>query len=855
MSSAYFNNGYFDAGTTPESIPEATLDSESTENDHMQDIRLFAPSRSGCSTWSRSQAGTPELTQTSSSVGSTQPSDSNASSQLSDYVIPAIRIASPRFGYNALPGSIFDIDPANGFNPVKKFQRPGELTSIDEIFDDPDDGPPASQGSGSNGEDQSWVGSPSRTQQSSETGHSGSGDDERTPGHASPSGSRKRKASNGLPYHAAIVEKAPRKSHESGDMLCLDAEQTIQLGDLQQQLAVYRGSDCDSELNPASTENTLQSSTHIYHSGNFTDEPVPMIPIIQEWRQNDPAGCTLRGNQEEQERTLQTTSIDPVISTTRASSEPLQTAFSTKPEIREVPVKRSASATTTRDKLVKKSFGTTLKLSMPTGRILKRNRSGRQSINSNPTRTPILVETRAGPPLYDAASVATLVIYWPEDRDGELEGRTSGTAESNSTPKPSAGLEELTKYLPNGGTILSVYQPATSLAWLEENYDLPSSGIYATAKHSPALAIFGPHTDSDPKFAKVAQRLANKSGYPVAARLSADDPMSSDNGTGFQRGSCGPNLYSNEDEIGGEGPDQGASNRRFLGTGNRPGENDQNPSEPPELNRDLNAESDTTAVSDEGTGSNDGEKKLNGGGDPDDDGDDSDTDTSNDGYGGGDPDDDGDDSDADTSIDGDGGGDPDDDGGDPGADSSDEWDDWFKTYADENMPIDPNRPWAQQDMIRPQAEVHTKLQIKCLDDQQFKFRLDRSFAVLGFQAHRPASIFCTTNLDCGFSPLTPTQINKHIQATNAQHTITATVGLSGTVPAPTASAAYANGHSTTHSVEAVDNKPMPPYEIRCKPRESDMDRDGTSFESYTYSYAPRHDSLSVSAGDQPPVDV
>ncbi|KAJ6578910.1 hypothetical protein DFH09DRAFT_1361249 [Mycena vulgaris] len=286
---------------------------------------------------------------------------------------------------------------------------------------------------------------------------------------------------------------------------------------------------------------------------------------------------------------------------------------------------------------------------MPTGRILKRNRSGRQSINSNPTRTPILVETRAGPPLYDAASVATLVIYWPEDRDGELEGRASGIAKSNSTPKPSAGLEELTKYLPNGGTILSVYQPATSLAWLEENYDLPIVRDIRNSKtfsgplamllfpEEPALAIFGPHPE-DPKFAKVAQGLANKSGYPVAARLSADDPMS------------------------------------------RPGENDQNPSEPPELNGDLNAESDTTAVSDEDTGSNGGEKKLNsdGGGDPDDDGDDSDT--SNDGNGGGNPDDGGGGSDADTSNDVGGGGDPDDDGGDPGADSSDEWNDWVSPH-------------------------------------------------------------------------------------------------------------------------------------------------------------------------------
>jgi len=103
-------------------------------------------------------------------------------------------------------------------------------------------------------------------------------------------------------------------------------------------------------------------------------------------------------------------------------------------------------------------------------------------------------------------------------------------------PNAAAGLGELPNYFPNGGNILSVHQPTTSLAWLEENYDhrivkaIRHSGVFSGPlavmlfPGQPALAIFGPR-NNDPKFAGLAQKLANKSGSPVITRLSRDDPM------------------------------------------------------------------------------------------------------------------------------------------------------------------------------------------------------------------------------------------------------------------------------------------------------------------------------------------
>jgi hypothetical protein len=88
---------------------------------------------------------------------------------------------------------------------------------------------------------------------------------------------------------------------------------------------------------------------------------------------------------------------------------------------------------------------------------------------------------------------------------------------------------------PNGGVSVSVHQPTKSLAWLEDNYDLQilvdirNSGIFSGPvpmllfPETSALVIFGPHRED--KMGKLAQRLANKSNFPVISRPAAEDPL------------------------------------------------------------------------------------------------------------------------------------------------------------------------------------------------------------------------------------------------------------------------------------------------------------------------------------------
>ncbi|KAJ7840650.1 hypothetical protein B0H13DRAFT_1910624 [Mycena leptocephala] len=262
-------------------------------------------------------------------------------------------------------------------------------------------------------------------------------------------------------------------------------------------------------------------------------------------------------------------------------------------------------------------------------------------MNPLTTHHPRLVKIDGyGPPLYEAASVASSVIYWPENNNG-LE-----TAETDSIPGPSAGLEELKKCLPNGGIILSVYQPATSLAWLEENHNMPimkfirNHEIYSGPvammlfPDTSAIAIFGPH--SEEKMAKLAQKLANISNFPVIARPAPDDPMFRFNSlTGTDNNKMTEKLFTVEPVVvmTAQIQDGVEGNIRNVGT----------------ADNTLNTEGQSIGAGfpnsgpDEvgGIGSADGTNRHGGDGDPGDEGD------------------------------------------SPGHD--DKWEDWFKTYAELNM--------------------------------------------------------------------------------------------------------------------------------------------------------------------------
>ncbi|KAJ6578908.1 hypothetical protein DFH09DRAFT_1276315 [Mycena vulgaris] len=439
-----------------------------------------------------------------------------------------------------------------------------------------------------------------------------------------------------------------------------------------------------------------------------------------------------------------------------------------------------------------------------------------------------------GPPLYEAASVATSVIYWPADRG-------DGTTETNFAAESSASLGELPNYLPNGGAILSVYQPTTSLAWLEENYDLPIVQSIRNSKkfsgplamllfpEEPALAIFGPRTDL--KFAEKAQNLSNTCGYPVICRPFEERPMfrptenffappESVNVTSLQ------NIVHDNDGV---FPDDNG-NRTGNGlssTAGRDGNgtNDSGSSpgnDSPEANRGSSSGSSENGVSNAGA-----EKKFND----------------------------------------DVGGDPDDDGDDPGAYTSDEWEDWaspihlttyhirsptnneclnlnifcrtqFKTYANDILPNNPTKEWAQQDMTRKQAQVHTKLEIRGRE-----ILLDRSYVSLEFEAHRPLAI-------------TRDEMNQLSISKRQTFRITSPLplGRQGISRSPTSGGTYAYNRSTTHTVEAADSKPMPLYDMAADPGDSYSDED-KSWSSYIYSYKQRDDLIKMKAGQQPPIDV
>ncbi|KAJ7033425.1 hypothetical protein C8F04DRAFT_1104696 [Mycena alexandri] len=463
-----------------------------------------------------------------------------------------------------------------------------------------------------------------------------------------------------------------------------------------------------------------------------------------------------------------------------------------------------------------------------------------------------------GPPLYEAVTVATSVIYWPEHSELEAE-----EDKVQSTLGPSAGLEEFSKCLPNGGTILSIHRPTTSLAWLEENYNLPVVKFIRKKfvgplammlfPDTPALAIFGPH--SSQKMARLAQGLANKSRFPVISRPAADNPMlqfespipPKDNGLGeiqlFDQFTVDPLVAVNA-QISHESEDNGISSTaqgsEHVDGNGAPSSNSQLPMPVPSNGENPNNNNNIDHATIESKTSTSHactcHHTANHEGDP--------------GGPGNDPD-----------------------------SEADQWDDWispfhltkseitiqspmqtvcldiqsytqFKTYAVGDAPNDPDTQGFPG--LRPQAQAHTTFVIEFSPKT---VSIERSHAVLGLLAHRPASIVSNTkcmfpnclfprfnllhlvSVDCGFEE--PTQTLKHIAGNTVQNTFTATLGVSGAVPALTATGRYAHGRTATHTIEATNSKPMPPCEIELEPGERFRNRDGKDYISYNYTYAPR----------------
>ncbi|KAJ7645901.1 hypothetical protein DFH06DRAFT_1210652 [Mycena polygramma] len=505
--------------------------------------------------------------------------------------------------------------------------------------------------------------------------------------------------------------------------------------------------------------------------------------------------------------------------------------------------------------------------------IFSRSLAERGAISSSTTHGPRIIDAGSGFPVYEATSVATSVIYWPEIQDGD-GGETGRT---DSTPQPSAGVEEFEKRYLHGGSILEIYQPTTSLAWLEENYDHPIVKLIRKKyggplaemlfPDTPALTIFGPHNEE--KMARCAQRLADESRFPVISRPTELDPMlrfrslSADigaNGTivdgtfaidpvvvmtaqitdSGQRSDRDPgtNSASRTGPFNGTDPDafqrtgaQTDENLIHLSLSTDAGETQSNN----HSNRSETGDSYTSRASTYTAVSEDSNPEFNGGA-----------------------------------------GDPDDDGDGPGS-LNDKWEEWvspvhekrtdieirtptfpvhleivsktqFKTHPDGHAPFDPRTKFR---MTRPQAEAHTKLTVGFHTDEVV---IDTSFAELGLKAHRPGSISSHENLDCGFNE--PTIAFKHSYTEDDQSKFNASLGISGSIPTPDGSVGYEHGHSTSHTMEAVDSQPVPLYDVRVDLGESYLQKNGASYTSYKYGYRAKRGPFWKTTEAQPcPLDV
>ncbi|KAJ7662002.1 hypothetical protein DFH06DRAFT_1191266, partial [Mycena polygramma] len=117
--------------------------------------------------------------------------------------------------------------------------------------------------------------------------------------------------------------------------------------------------------------------------------------------------------------------------------------------------------------------------------------------------------------------------------------------------------------------------------------------------------------------------------------------------------------------------------------------------------------------------------------------------------------------------------------------------------------------------------------------------LGKSFAVLGLQADRSGALFKPTNLDAGFNP--PNKTLKYVSGQSLQ----AGVGLNvGVAPCAILNASY----TISKTLEAQDDRPMPPVKVTCKRGKPPADEPaGTSYRSYGYSYEAQRDLVTPSS--------
>ncbi|KAJ7224898.1 hypothetical protein C8J57DRAFT_1390645 [Mycena rebaudengoi] len=376
-----------------------------------------------------------------------------------------------------------------------------------------------------------------------------------------------------------------------------------------------------------------------------------------------------------------------------------------------------------------------------------------------------------------------------------------------------------------GGCLVSVHEPTEAASWMEDNWNDPvltsirNSGCggpfaWMLSPTKPALAIFGAY--NEPVVVNMAQTLAHSSGFPVVIRPPSDNPAL----TLLSHNTVPPYFRS---------PDTSRDERRNNLDGSR--------------EEDTEVE-DERSTGERGSGAEPNGNVLNlaeeyqlldgGFQGPGGEG----------GGGGGEP----------TTVDG-------------------KWEgplhstrvklrlklhrDTARTYAvtigytykfsvnrDTNIPI--NLDDLSHALSQPEVLALVDLKI---ETRQRETQVDRSYANIGFLAHRKKSINDRQFFSRGFDQ--PDRILKHGQQRQGQRGFQGVVGFSH---GPMGTAALSHNRTNGTTLEGTDTKAPPKYRVVPEPG-AEWDQDNKSYSSYDIVYEAQDTPLSDEQSESHPLEV
>ncbi|KAJ7812308.1 hypothetical protein B0H14DRAFT_3879711 [Mycena olivaceomarginata] len=445
---------------------------------------------------------------------------------------------------------------------------------------------------------------------------------------------------------------------------------------------------------------------------------------------------------------------------------------------------------------------------------------------------PSLVEhtgTQAshGSPEEIKIATGTFIICSPQDEEPETQ-HTSFTENDLTCVQTKLGM---------GGCLISAHEPAEAASWIENNWDKPlvtsirNSGCggplaWMLSPSEPALAIFG--CWDNPMIVNMAQSLAEVSGFPAVIRPTSDNPaltlLTRDTDPDSGSVQVGNTASDHETRHSGDDEDDEAVSEdertpEDSRDGGRSDDNDHGSADP-------NGQGSNTVGEHEHHGCIGGQGSDGGG----------------DGDGGG-P----------TSIGG-------------------KWESQlhrtriklqlklntvhtydvtigytfkFAINRETEIPIDLanlTRPLSQPEVI---ALLDYKIETRPRETQ-----IDRSYASIGFVAHRRESIIEREFLHRGFD--LPDKIYRHGQQQQIQRGTQAAVGFSEGSPLATATFSYNRNNAVM--LEAADSKVMP----RCRVHHetgAEWDKEDKSYSSYNIAYQLQDTQLNAARSEFHPLEV